>query len=169
MRLPRRVRLLVHLLPVPWALLPVPDRVFSLKGESISLACATELPLIVINTQRGGPSTGLPTKTEQSDLNQALFGRHADTSLPVIAAATCVDCFDVAIEAVRIATKFTTPVILLSDGYLANASEPWLVPNFDDYEPFPVAFETDPENFAPANRDGETLARVWGETRHAGP
>jgi 2-oxoglutarate/2-oxoacid ferredoxin oxidoreductase subunit alpha len=135
----------------------------SLKGEAISLACATELPLIVVNTQRGGPSTGLPTKTEQSDLNQALFGRHADTTLPVIAASTCSDCFDVAIEAVRIATKFTTPVILLSDGYIANASQPWQVPDFNDYESFPVHFETEAEGFTPAKRDAETLARVWAK------
>ena len=133
----------------------------SLKGEAISLACATELPLIIVNTQRGGPSTGLPTKTEQSDLNQALFGRHADTMLPVIASSTSVDCFDVAIEACRLAVQFMTPVILLSDGYLANASEPWLVPDINDYEPFPVAFADNPEGFTPANRDPETLARVW--------
>jgi 2-oxoglutarate ferredoxin oxidoreductase subunit alpha len=135
----------------------------SLKGEAISLACATELPLIIVNTQRGGPSTGLPTKTEQSDLNQAMFGRHADTSLPIIAASTCADCFDVAIEAIRIATKFTTPVMVLSDGYIANASEPWHVPNFVDYESFPVEFADDPENFTPANRDPETLARIWAK------
>lgn len=135
----------------------------SLKAEAISLACATELPLIIVNTQRGGPSTGLPTKTEQSDLNQALFGRHADTMLPVISASTSVDCFEVAIEAIRLATKFMTPVILLSDGYLANASEPWLLPDINDYEPFPVEFETNTEGFSPANRDPETLARVWAK------
>ena len=135
----------------------------SLKAEAISLASATELPLVVVNTQRGGPSTGLPTKTEQSDLNQSLFGRHGDTMLPVISCSTSVDCFDVAIEAVRIATQFMTPVILLSDGYMANASEPWLVPDINDYEPFPARFETNPEGFAPANRDPETLARVWAK------
>ena len=135
----------------------------ALKGEAISLACAVELPLVIVNTQRGGPSTGMPTKTEQSDLNQALFGRHADTTLPVIAAATSADCFDVAIEAVRLATKFTTPVILLSDGYLANASEPWHVPDFNEYEPFPVTFESETEGFTPARRDAETLARTWAK------
>ncbi|MDG1233451.1 MAG: 2-oxoacid:acceptor oxidoreductase subunit alpha, partial [Pseudomonadales bacterium] len=135
----------------------------SLKAEAISLASATELPLVVVNTQRGGPSTGLPTKTEQSDLNQSLFGRHGDTMLPVISCSTSVDCFDVAIEAVRIATRFMTPVILLSDGYMANASEPWLLPDINDYEPFPAQFETNPEGFAPANRDPETLARVWAK------
>jgi 2-oxoglutarate ferredoxin oxidoreductase subunit alpha len=135
----------------------------SLKAEAISLASATELPLVVVNTQRGGPSTGLPTKTEQSDLNQSLFGRHGDTMLPVISCSTSVDCFDVAIEAVRIATQFMTPVILLSDGYMANASEPWLVPDINDYEPFPARFETNPEGFAPANREPETLARVWAK------
>lgn len=135
----------------------------SLKAEAISLACATELPLIIINTQRGGPSTGLPTKTEQSDLNQVLFGRHGDTPLPVIAASTPTDCFEIAIEAVRIATKFTTPVIILSDGYLANASQPWKLPDINDYPSFPVKFETDPEGFTPANRDPETYARVWAK------
>lgn len=135
----------------------------SLKGEAISLAAGTELPLLIINTQRGGPSTGLPTKTEQSDLNQALFGRHGDTSLPVIAAATSSDCFEVAIEGVRLATKYRTPVIVLSDGYLANASEPWLVPDVEKLEPFPVQYETNPEGFSPSNRDPETLARVWAK------
>lgn len=135
----------------------------SLKGEAISLASATELPLVIVNTQRGGPSTGLPTKTEQSDLNQAMFGRHGDTMLPVISSSTSVDCFDVAIEACRLAVQFMTPVILLSDGYMANASEPWLVPDINDYEPFPVTFEDNAEGFTPANRDPETLARVWAK------
>jgi 2-oxoglutarate ferredoxin oxidoreductase subunit alpha len=140
----------------------------SLKGEALSLACAVELPLVVVNTQRGGPSTGLPTKTEQSDLYQALYGRHADAPLPVIAAATPADCFEIAIEAVRLATKYMTPVMVLSDGYLANASEPWKLPNFDDYEPFPVKYRSDPEGFTPALRDPETLARVWAKPGTAG-
>ena len=135
----------------------------ALKAEAISLACATELPLVIVNTQRGGPSTGLPTKTEQSDLLQALYGRHADTPLPVIASATSSDCFDVAIEGVRLATKYRTPVIILSDGYLANASEPWKIPNFDDYEPFPVVAPTEADGFSPSNRDPDTLARIWAK------
>jgi 2-oxoglutarate ferredoxin oxidoreductase subunit alpha len=135
----------------------------ALKAEAISLACATELPLVIVNTQRGGPSTGLPTKTEQSDLLQAIYGRHADTPLPVIAAATSTDCFDVAIEGIRLATKYRTPVIILSDGYLANASEPWKIPNFDDYEPFPVIAPTQAEGFSPSNRDPDTLARIWAK------
>jgi len=135
----------------------------SLKAEAISLAFAAELPLLVVNTQRGGPSTGLPTKTEQSDLNQSIFGRHGDTILPVIAASDPVDCFDAAIEAIRIATRYRTPVILLSDGYIANASEPWHVPDFDSYEPFPVRFTEETEGFSPAKRDPKTLARVWAK------
>ena len=135
----------------------------TLKGEAISLASSTELPLVIINTQRGGPSTGLPTKTEQSDFNQALYGRHADTMLPVVSASSSVDCFDVAIEACRLAVQFMTPVILLSDGYMANASEPWLVPDITSYKPFPVNFEKETENFTPAKRDPETLARVWAK------
>jgi 2-oxoglutarate ferredoxin oxidoreductase subunit alpha len=119
--------------------------------------------MVIVNTQRGGPSTGLPTKTEQSDLNQALYGRHADTTLPVIASSTPGNCFDVAIEAVRLATKFSTPVLLLSDGYLANASEPWIIPDLNDYDSFKVVHETNPEGFSPANRDEDTLARVWAK------
>ena len=135
----------------------------ALKKEAISLAVSAELPLVVINTQRGGPSTGLPTKTEQSDLLQAFYGRHGDTPLPIIATSSPTDCFDVAIEAVRIATRYMTPVMLLSDGYISNASEPWLIPEVKDYQPFPISFRTDPEGFNPSLRDPKTLARVWAK------
>jgi len=135
----------------------------ALKMEAISLAVSAELPLLVINTQRGGPSTGLPTKTEQSDLLQAVYGRHGDTPMPVIAASSSADCFEVAIEAVRLATKYMTPVMLLSDGYIANASEPWMIPDLADFTPFPVTFHTDPENFRPSIRDPQSLARVWAK------
>lgn len=135
----------------------------ALKQEAISLAVSAELPLVVVNTQRGGPSTGLPTKTEQSDLLQAIYGRHGDTPLPVVASSHPGDCFDTAIEAVRLATKYMTPVMLLSDGYIANASAPWLIPDFDEYEPFPVKFHDKPEGFTPSLRDAETLARVWAK------
>lgn len=135
----------------------------ALKAEAISLAVSAELPLLVINTQRGGPSTGLPTKTEQSDLLQAVYGRHGDTPLPVIATSSPTDCFEVAIEAVRIATKYMTPVMLLSDGYIANASEPWLIPDFSEIEPFPVQFREETEGFNPSLRDLDTLARVWAK------
>ena len=127
----------------------------------MSLAISTELPLIVIDTQRGGPSTGLPTKTEQSDLNMALFGRHGDTPVPIIAPATPPECFDIAREAVRIAFRYMTPVMLLSDGYLANAAERWKIPRIDDLEPLPVEYARDSADFSPARRDPETLARVW--------
>ena len=133
----------------------------ALKAEGIALAAAAELPLVVVNTQRGGPSTGLPTKTEQSDLNMALYGRHGDTPMPVIAASSSTDCFEVAIEAVRIATKYMTPVMLLSDGYLANAAEPWLIPDPDKIAPFPVKHHSNAEGFKPSLRDDTTLARVW--------
>jgi len=133
----------------------------ALKGEAIGLAIATELPLVVVNSQRGGPSTGLPTKTEQSDLYQAVYGRNADSPLVVLASRSPTDCFEVAIEAVRLATKYMTPVIVLTDGYIANASEPWRLPDADDLEPFPVEFRTDPEGFHPFIRDPETLARTW--------
>ena len=135
----------------------------ALKAEGIALAAATELPLVVVNTQRGGPSTGLPTKTEQSDLNMALFGRHADTPVPVIATSTSTDCFEVAIEAVRLATKYMTPVMLLSDGYLANAAEPWKIPDVDSLTPFPVQHYTDAKDFKPSLRDDTTHARVWAK------
>src|SRR4029079_3773341 len=103
----------------------------ALKTEAIGLAINTELPVVIIDSQRGGPSTGLPTKTEQSDLYQAVYGRNADAPIPVIAAATPSDCFEVAIEAVRIGLTHMTPVMLLTDGYLANAAEPWLIPDVD--------------------------------------
>jgi 2-oxoglutarate ferredoxin oxidoreductase subunit alpha len=127
----------------------------------MGLAISIELPLVIVNTQRAGPSTGLPTKTEQSDLYQAVFGRNGDAPMPVISCSTPSDCFEVAIEAVRIATKYMTPVIILSDGYIANAAEPWKLPDVDKIEPFPVKLRTDPEGFHPFLRDPETLARVW--------
>jgi len=135
----------------------------ALKAEGIALAAATELPLVIVNTQRGGPSTGLPTKTEQSDLNMAVYGRHGDTPMPVIASSTPTDCFEVAIEAVRLATKYMTPVMLLSDGYLANASEPWKIPDPDSFTPFPVEHHTNAEGFKPSLRNEDTLARVWAK------
>ncbi|MDA0786200.1 MAG: 2-oxoacid:acceptor oxidoreductase subunit alpha [Proteobacteria bacterium] len=133
----------------------------ALKMEAIGLAIATELPLVVINSQRAGPSTGLPTKTEQSDLYQAVYGRNGDSPMPVISVSTPSDGYEVAIEAVRIATKYMTPVMVLTDGYITNASEPWLIPDAGDAERFDVAFRTDPENFQPFMRDDKTLARPW--------
>ena len=134
----------------------------ALKTEAMGLAIMTELPLVIINSQRGGPSTGLPTKTEQSDLYQAVYGRNGDAPLPVIAARSPSDVFDCAIEAVRIATQFMTPVILLTDGYIANAAEPWKVPDMATYKPFPVTFlDHVPEGgFKPYGRDAK-LARPW--------
>ncbi|GIW51205.1 MAG: 2-oxoglutarate ferredoxin oxidoreductase subunit alpha [Gemmatimonadales bacterium] len=133
----------------------------ALKTEALGLAVMAELPLVVINSQRAGPSTGMPTKTDQADLFQAVYGRNADTPLPVLAAATPADCFEVAIEAVRLATKYMTPVILLSDGYLANAAEPWLIPDVETLPRFPVRFRTEVDGFHPYRRDPETLARPW--------
>ena len=133
----------------------------ALKTEMLGLAIATELPLVVIDSQRAGPSTGMPTKAEQSDLFQAVHGRNADAPLAVLAPATTADCFDIAIEAVRIATKYMTPVIVLSDGYLAHAAEPWRIPREADLPRFPVAYRTDPSGFHPFLRDPETLARPW--------
>ncbi|MGF1611116.1 MAG: 2-oxoacid:acceptor oxidoreductase subunit alpha [Kiloniellales bacterium] len=133
----------------------------ALKTEALGLAIAAELPLVLVNAQRGGPSTGLPTKTEQSDLYQAVFGRNADSPLVVLAARSPSDCFKVAIEAVRLATRYMTPVILLSDGYIANAAEPWRLPDVETMPRFPVQFRRDPEGFHPFLRDPETLARAW--------
>jgi len=134
----------------------------ALKGEAMGLAVMTELPLIIINSQRGGPSTGLPTKTEQSDLYQAVYGRNGDTPMPVISACSPADAFECAIEAVRIAVQYMTPVMLLTDGYIANAAEPWAIPDMDAYAPFPVTFlDHVPEGgFKPYGRDHK-LARPW--------
>ena len=134
----------------------------ALKGEAMGLAVMTELPLVIVNSQRGGPSTGLPTKTEQSDLYQSVYGRNGDTPIPVIAARSPADAFECAIEAVRIATQFMTPVILLTDGYIANAAEPWKVPDMSSYAPFPVKYleEVPASGFKPYGRD-EKLARPW--------
>lgn len=134
----------------------------ALKTEAIGLAIMTELPLVIVNSQRGGPSTGLPTKTEQSDLYQAVYGRNGDAPMPVLAARAPSDVFDCAIEAVRIATQFMTPVMLLTDGYIANAAEPWKVPDMSGYKPFPVSYlDQVPEGgFKPYSRDNK-LARPW--------
>jgi 2-oxoglutarate ferredoxin oxidoreductase subunit alpha len=140
-----------------------------LKSETISLAVSVELPLVVVDIQRGGPSTGLPTKTEAADLNIALFGRASESPLPVVAAYSPAHCFDAAIEAARIALKYRTPVILLSDGYLANGSEPWRIPDPDDLPDISVPFATEPNHvdadgnpvFWPYLRDPDTLARPW--------
>ena len=133
----------------------------NLKAETIGLAVAVELPLIITNIQRAGPSTGMPTKPEQADLLQALYGRHGEAPLPVIAASTPADCFHAAFEAVRIAVKYMTPVILMTDGYLANASEPWLLPSVADLPAITVEFRTNPQGFFPYLRDEGTLARPW--------
>jgi len=133
----------------------------ALKGEAINLAVMVELPLVICDIQRGGPSTGLPTKTEQADLMQALFGRNSESPVCVLAPATPGDCFDVAIQAVRIATKYMVPVFILSDGYLANGAEPWKLPKLADLPKIQVKFQTSPEHFAPYLRDEVTLARPW--------
>ncbi|HQJ75142.1 MAG TPA: 2-oxoacid:acceptor oxidoreductase subunit alpha [Bacteroidota bacterium] len=132
----------------------------ALKQEAIGLAIMTELPLVICNIQRGGPSTGLPTKTEQSDLFQAIWGRNGEAPLPVLAPATPSECFDYVYEAARLAIKYMTPVMFLSDGYLANGSEPWLIQNLEDLPDIPVKFRTEKEGFAPYIRD-ENLARPW--------
>ncbi|HXL39921.1 MAG TPA: 2-oxoacid:acceptor oxidoreductase subunit alpha [Myxococcales bacterium] len=132
----------------------------ALKTEAMGLALMTELPLVIINVQRGGPSTGLPTKTEQSDLFQAVYGRNGECPIPVIAARSPADCFDTAYEACRIAIDYRTPVILLSDGSLANGSEPWLLPDVKSLAKIDPGFTTDPKEFMPYRRD-EKLARPW--------
>jgi 2-oxoglutarate ferredoxin oxidoreductase subunit alpha len=133
----------------------------NLKAETLGLALAVELPLVVTDIQRAGPSTGMPTKTEQADLLMAMYGRHGEAPVPILAAATPSDCFMMAYEAVRIAVKYMTPVILMTDGYLANGAEPWLIPDTDELPPIPVTFRTDPQGYYPYLRDEETLARAW--------
>ncbi|MBX7082116.1 MAG: 2-oxoacid:acceptor oxidoreductase subunit alpha [Nannocystaceae bacterium] len=135
----------------------------ALKGEAMGLAIMTELPLVIFDVQRAGPSTGMPTKTEQSDLFQAVWGRNGDAPLVVLAPATPSECFHFAIEAVRLAIKYMTPVIVLSDGYIANGAEPWSIPKYADLPKIPVHFRTDPAGFHPFLRDPETLARNWAK------
>src|ERR1700676_4068960 len=133
----------------------------ALKTEAMGLAVAVELPLVICDIQRGGPSTGLPTKTEQADLLQALYGRNSEAPIPVLAPSTPGDCFWIAIEASRIALKYMIPVIVLSDGYLANGAEPWRIPDVADIPGIQVKFATDPVGFLPYKRDPQTLARPW--------
>ena len=140
----------------------------ALKTEALGLAVAVELPIVVCDIQRGGPSTGLPTKTEQADLLQALYGRNSEAPIPVLAPSTPGDCFWIALEASRIAIKHMLPVIILSDGYLANGAEPWKIPQASELPEFPVKFETDPIDFHPYRRDPDTLARPWAVPGTAG-
>lgn len=133
----------------------------ALKSEAIGLAVMTELPLIIIDVQRGGPSTGLPTRTEQADLLQAMFGRNSDSPVAIVAPATPADCFNMAIEAVRIATKYMVPTFFLSDGYLGNGSEPWEIPALESLPQMAVQFRTEAEGFFPYQRDEKTLSRPW--------
>src|SRR5882762_4334377 len=134
---------------------------FGVKTEAINLAHAVELPLIIADIQRSGPSTGMPTKTEQGDLLQCMFGRNSDSACAIVAPATPGDCFYMAIEAMRLAIQFMTPVFFMSDGYLGNGSEPWRIPSANDLQRFTVTHPTDPATFAPYRRDPETLARPW--------
>lgn len=140
----------------------------ALKSETISLALMMELPLVIIDVQRGGPSTGLPTKTEQSDLFQAMYGRHGESPVAIVAPATPQECFTFAIEAVRLSIVGMTPVMYLSDGYLANGSEPWAIPDLDSMPKIKVDHPTNPEGFKPYNRDEKTLARPWALPGTAG-
>lgn len=132
----------------------------ALKTEAIGLAIMTELPLVIVNVQRGGPSTGLPTKTEQADLFQAIYGRNGEAPLAVLAASTPTDCFDMTVEASRIALKYMTPVVLLTDGYLANGTEPWKVPHANEIPEIKVSFRTEVKDFYPYSRN-ENLSRPW--------
>ncbi|MFF5210367.1 2-oxoacid:acceptor oxidoreductase subunit alpha [Streptosporangium sp. NPDC000396] len=145
----------------------------ALKAETVGLAVTTELPLIIVDVQRAGPSTGMPTKTEQTDLLMAMYGRNGESPLPIVAPSTPSDCFDTAIEAARLAVKYRTPVMLLSDGYLANGSEPWKVPGKAELPDISTEFATEPNGedgatFLPFKRDTETLARPWAIPGTAG-
>jgi 2-oxoglutarate ferredoxin oxidoreductase subunit alpha len=144
----------------------------ALKAETIGLAVSLELPLVIVDVQRGGPSTGLPTKTEQSDLLQAMFGRNGEAPVPIVAPQSPADCFDAAIEAIRIATQYRTPVFLLSDGYIANGSEPWKIPQLPSLPDLTVEFLQEPNGpdgeFLPYLRDEKTLARPWAIPGTAG-
>ncbi|MGK5087705.1 2-oxoacid:acceptor oxidoreductase subunit alpha [Bdellovibrionota bacterium FG-2] len=133
----------------------------SLKSEFLNLAMIVELPLVIVNVQRGGPSTGLPTKTEQSDLAQAMWGRHGESPIAILASSTPQDCFDTVVEAARLAIKYMTPVIVLSDGYLGNGAGAWKVPKLEELPEIKANFRTDPTNFLPYERDPKTLARPW--------
>jgi len=132
-----------------------------LKSEAINLAIMLELPIVILNVQRGGPSTGLPTKTEQSDLLQAISGRNGESPIPVLAASSAADCFEVALEAFRIAVRHTTPVFVLSETYVANGADPWRIPEFEKLAPIPVEHPVEAEGFNPYARDDTTLARPW--------
>jgi 2-oxoglutarate ferredoxin oxidoreductase subunit alpha len=140
----------------------------SLKGEFLGLAVMVELPIVVVDIQRGGPSTGLPTKTEQADLLQAMFGRHSESPCIVLAARSPADCFDAAFEASRLALTHMTPVVLLTDGFLANGAEPWRLPDLDALERIEAPFRTDPDGFEPYARDPKTLVRTWAIPGSAG-
>ena len=133
----------------------------SLKTEAMGLAVITELPLIVVDVQRAGPSTGIPTKTEQGDLLMGMFSRHGEAPIPILAASGSADCFDITLEAARIALKYMTPVLILSDGYIGQASEPWKIPSVNSLPEIKAYFTSDPSNFAPYKRDEETLRRQW--------
>ncbi|MEE8509124.1 MAG: 2-oxoacid:acceptor oxidoreductase subunit alpha [Myxococcota bacterium] len=134
---------------------------FVLKQEALGLAVMAELPVVVFDVQRAGPSTGMPTKNEQGDLLLALFGRNSTSPIPVLAPCTPGDCFHIALEAFRLAVRYMTPVVVLSDSYLANSAEPWLIPDVESLVRQPIAFRTDPEGFQPYSRDDDRLARPW--------
>ncbi|HXC32738.1 MAG TPA: 2-oxoacid:acceptor oxidoreductase subunit alpha [Verrucomicrobiae bacterium] len=140
----------------------------ALKTEAMGLAVAVELPLVICDIQRGGPSTGLPTKTEQADLLQAMFGRNSEAPIPILAPCTPGDCFWIAVEAAKIALKYMVPVIILSDGYLANGAEPWRIPKLEEIPGIQVKFTINPEGFHPYSRNPETLARPWAIPGTAG-